>query len=926
MPSPLPHRKSDLMHWNTCESPPPSDSQGASDVSEFDKVGEYYNNDGMDYDSPSSDTHTNTNSPNNTGQRNARWDSTQPVSSPAAAIPGLRRRKNATKRNAINADDYNNNNNDDRHTTEQKYDDVAHSPTPHTFQPPIFPFVHVNEVEMEADDGYRTPPSTSSPKRRPPPPLSSDGDDGESNQSDYESDAKSFYDDNNNSDNNDSINNMDDDQFHRKNSRMTMKNSKEGTESTANLNSSRTSISEELNYIDEYNNDNNELNKMMLIEEGSSNGTSNSKGDVGVGGSAARLDRRVRRDNGDDDAGDTYYDDYNDEEEGYYKKKKNSDSNSNSISNFSSDYDYGSDDKIAQQIDNDYNTDDTESRVTTAAKSLISKIQYSRRIIGQMVNNQWVQLIIVLFIVINGIMMGVATSSWVTEDDTIKQVFEYFDQAFLIVFTIEIAMQLCYYSLALFHDGWLIFDLVIVIISWAFDGLQVARAFRIFRAFRLLTRVKPLRDLVLAIGQVLPRMYAISALMVIIFYVFSVLFTELFSDLELSEQYFNTLWDSFFTCMQMMTLEWGDVTREVMETSGYKWASIPFVFYIMIAGFIVFNLIVAVVVEAVAATEETIREMDGIETDTPQDKLDEAQERIDLMQSHVEKMMSEQEQIQTMLETMAGELLNLETERMKSEQREIKLRDEINRRIDYESKQNKIDYQRRMESNQNKMPVHGVKRSTSSDSLGSALSNQSGRKNSSGSRMNVFTKVPDGGNFALRRVDRRILERKARVDEMYQSLSQHGSSSSLHNYRGEDSAESTPRTRRKKKVQLGVDIDDALGIRSKSMHHVESRHDKVGKQGHVKRHSSERHSSEKKSVNWLVSNRGPSSLGKDSSGKSLGVKSCPEFQQQVPHSAPTARKKLDINKIHDGAVSHSPKPGRARAKANWKNMLAMQQL
>eukprot|EP00751_Fragilariopsis_kerguelensis_P020229 CAMPEP_0170888468 /NCGR_PEP_ID=MMETSP0734-20130129/38485_1 /TAXON_ID=186038 /ORGANISM="Fragilariopsis kerguelensis, Strain L26-C5" /LENGTH=168 /DNA_ID=CAMNT_0011276061 /DNA_START=554 /DNA_END=1057 /DNA_ORIENTATION=+ len=168
MPSPLPHRKSDLMHWNTCESPLPSDSQGASDVSEFDKVGEYYNNDGMDYDSPSSDTHTNTNSPNNTGQRNARWDSTHPVSSPAAAIPGLRRRKNATKRNAINADDYNNNNYD-RHTTEQKYDDAAHSPTPHTFQPPIFPFVHVNEVEMEADDGYRTPPSTSSPKRRPPP-------------------------------------------------------------------------------------------------------------------------------------------------------------------------------------------------------------------------------------------------------------------------------------------------------------------------------------------------------------------------------------------------------------------------------------------------------------------------------------------------------------------------------------------------------------------------------------------------------------------------------------------------------------------------------------------------------------------------------------------------------------------------------------
>merc|ERR1712238_388416 len=104
--------------------------------------------------SPSSDRQTNTNSPTITGQRNARWDSTQPISSLAAAIPGLRRRKNATKKN-----DDNTNTNHDRHTTEKKYDDAAHSPKPHTLTPSFFPFVHVNEVEVDADDGgYRTPP------------------------------------------------------------------------------------------------------------------------------------------------------------------------------------------------------------------------------------------------------------------------------------------------------------------------------------------------------------------------------------------------------------------------------------------------------------------------------------------------------------------------------------------------------------------------------------------------------------------------------------------------------------------------------------------------------------------------------------------------------------------------------------------------
>ena len=57
-------------------------------------------------------------------------------------------------------------------------------------------------------------------------------------------------------------------------------------------------------------------------------------------------------------------------------------------------------------------------------------------------------------------------------------------------------MQLFYLGFALFLDGWLVFDLAIVILSWSFESMQIVRAFRIFRAFRLVTRVKPLRDLV----------------------------------------------------------------------------------------------------------------------------------------------------------------------------------------------------------------------------------------------------------------------------------------------------------------------------------------------------------------------------------------------------------------------------------------------
>ena len=317
-------------------------------------------------------------------------------------------------------------------------------------------------------------------------------------------------------------------------------------------------------------------------------------------------------------------------------------------------------------------------------RSLFAMFQRSRRIVGKLVNNASVQATIILLIILNSILMGVATTKMVTGNEDTEQVVERLDTAFLVIFTIEIAMQLYYFGFALFLDSWLVFDLIVVLISWwATSQFKMVRAFRIFRAFRLVTRVRPLRDLVLALGDVLPRMSAIVLLLLVVFYVFAVLFTEQFADVPMEENFFSTLHDSFLSCFQMMTMEWSEICRELMEEHGRKHAWITIVAFVMLAGFIVFNLIVAVVVEAVSATEETVRRLDGIESNSPASQLAEAQERVDLLQSHLNEMMEQQEQIQFMLETMAGELLHLETERMKAKYREVRLREEINRRIEY---------------------------------------------------------------------------------------------------------------------------------------------------------------------------------------------------------------------------------------------------
>mmetsp|Transcript_25226 Transcript_25226/g.69567 ORF Transcript_25226/g.69567 Transcript_25226/m.69567 type:complete len:743 (+) Transcript_25226:432-2660(+) len=325
-----------------------------------------------------------------------------------------------------------------------------------------------------------------------------------------------------------------------------------------------------------------------------------------------------------------------------------------------------------------------------------TKFHRSRIYVGKLVNQEAVQIAVIVLIALNSIVVGIATSKWIAdkdEDDVVRRAFDNVDLAFLIVFTVEVSMQLYYYGLALFTDAWLVFDFTVVSTSWlsyafgADANGQVVRSFRIFRATRLFSRVKPLRDLLLALGDVMPRLMAIFFLLMIIFYVFAVLFTELYGDLlekeEVSDDtpdYFSNLQMSLFTCFQMMTMEWGEVCRSVMQVKSdplYEYSWIFFIIYVFISGFIVFNLIVAVVVEAVATTEETIRALDGLDDNSPQAKLDEAQERVDLLQSHLNEMMNQQEQIQFMLEAMAGELLHLETERMRAKYRETLLREEI---------------------------------------------------------------------------------------------------------------------------------------------------------------------------------------------------------------------------------------------------------
>lgn len=226
---------------------------------------------------------------------------------------------------------------------------------------------------------------------------------------------------------------------------------------------------------------------------------------------------------------------------------------------------------------------------------------------GNVVNNERVQLLIVLLIMLNAIMLGIGTFDFASKNASVVLAFEKTDKAFLIIFTIELGLQIFYHGWRLLLDGWLVFDLIIISVSWGFEEVQIIRAFRIFRTLRLVTRIKVMKNLIVALLSVMPRMAAIGLLLFLIFYIFAVMLTNLFGDFYQPGQpdstdfdYFGRLDLTFFTLFQMMTLDnWADITRQCIQIDWWAW--LPILSFVIISGFVVVNLIIAVICDAIAA-------------------------------------------------------------------------------------------------------------------------------------------------------------------------------------------------------------------------------------------------------------------------------------------------------------------------------------
>jgi voltage-gated sodium channel len=248
---------------------------------------------------------------------------------------------------------------------------------------------------------------------------------------------------------------------------------------------------------------------------------------------------------------------------------------------------------------------------------------------AQFLETAVVRNFIICVILFNAVILGLESSSTImtVAGDLIYTL----DTLCLLIFVVEIVAKLFAYRLRFFRSGWNLFDFFIVGIALvpATQSLSVLRSLRILRVLRVISATPSLRRVVEGFLTALPGMGSVFILMSLIFYIGSVIATELFGDAF--PQWFGSLGHSAYSLFQIMTLEsWSmGIVRPVMVQYPYAW--VFFIPFIMVTTFAVVNLLVGLIVSSM---QDAHHEESNAATDTYRDEV---LVRLEAIEKHLPK-------------------------------------------------------------------------------------------------------------------------------------------------------------------------------------------------------------------------------------------------------------------------------------------------
>ena len=171
------------------------------------------------------------------------------------------------------------------------------------------------------------------------------------------------------------------------------------------------------------------------------------------------------------------------------------------------------------------------------------------------------------------------------------------DISIFFAFCAELLLKIYAFRGRFFTHGWNIFDITVILISIIGMAASIStfRAIRVFRTLRIVTNIPSMRKVIESFLRSLPGIASVLMVMVLMLFVFALIGQNLYCDV--APELFGSLHVSAFTLFTVLTLEgWPDVSRSVMEQVPSAW--VYFVSFIAINSFVVLNLMIAVIIEA----------------------------------------------------------------------------------------------------------------------------------------------------------------------------------------------------------------------------------------------------------------------------------------------------------------------------------------
>jgi voltage-gated sodium channel len=208
-------------------------------------------------------------------------------------------------------------------------------------------------------------------------------------------------------------------------------------------------------------------------------------------------------------------------------------------------------------------------------------------------------------IIVNAIALGLQTYEGI--DDEAGTVLRLINEACVGIFVVELAIRITAYGgrpQDFFRDGWNVFDFVVITAAFVpgvRESTTLLRLARLLRVVRVVTVLPEFRIIVRGMARSLPPIGSLALLGLLLMYLYGMVGWILFH--EEDPQNWATLGDSMLTLFVMMTLEnWPEIMDVAQEIHPWSW--VFFVSYILLASFLLFNVLIAVVLTSMEAARE----------------------------------------------------------------------------------------------------------------------------------------------------------------------------------------------------------------------------------------------------------------------------------------------------------------------------------